>query len=154
MKIIVVSDSHGSYVELGNIVNNERDADIFLHLGDYELPDYMMERFLCVKGNNDYGTNFPLTRDIDVKGIKIHLEHGHLPSFLFSPNEYVKKINCDIFLFGHTHQKLATKINNILVFNPGSLTRPRDGEDGSYLIIKIDEEKNIDYQFISVPLIY
>lgn len=54
MKFVVVSDSHGSYQELIDVVNINQDADIFIHLGDYEIPEYLLNRFIFCKGNCDF----------------------------------------------------------------------------------------------------
>ncbi|MFA6755734.1 MAG: metallophosphoesterase family protein, partial [Bacilli bacterium] len=56
-----------------------------------------------------------------------------------------------IFLFGHTHEKLETKVGNTYLFNPGSLTYPRDSNTGSFLVINIDEKTNeIKWKFIDI----
>lgn len=62
-------------------------------------------------------------------------------------DEYIKNKNCDVFLFGHIHRKMALEIGNTKVFNPGSLTRPRDSDKGSYLILFIDKNNQITYEF-------
>ena len=45
---------------------------------------------------------------------------------------------------------MVRKINNTILLNPGSLTRPRDGDKGSYLIITLEKDKEIKYEFIEV----
>ncbi len=57
---------------------------------------------------------------------------------------YITKIICqkiygDIFLFGHTHVGQIEKIEDRIVANPGSISKPRGGSKKSYLII--DEGK-------------
>ena len=66
--------------------------------------------------------------------------------------KYIESKECDIFLFGHTHKKFAKEIGNTYVFNPGSLTRPRDSSLGSYLILEIKDKNNITYKFKTVEL--
>lgn len=146
MKIIIVSDSHGEYKILESIYLKNQDADIFIHLGDYELPEYLMSRYLYIKGNCDFLSDAPVKKDVEYNGLKFHLEHGDRLAFS-NFSEYIKSLNCDVFLFGHTHKKFEKYIDNILVLNPGSLTRPRDGNKGSYLILTIDKQKNIKYEF-------
>lgn len=152
MKLVIVSDSHGSKDILDKIHLKEYDGDYFFHLGDAELPEYLLSPFVSVKGNCDFLSDFPNTRDIEIEGIKIHMEHGNNFMFNHSPGEYIKNQNCDIFLFGHTHIKLATKVGRTLLFNPGSVKKPRDGSKGSYLIINIDKNKNITHKFIEFDL--
>ena len=78
--------------------------------------------------------------------------HRHLTSnYLGSPfktliNQAVSK-NCDVALFGHTHSKYEAFIppdelpvkreNGLYLFNPGSISRPRDGDAPSYGIIDV-----------------
>lgn len=58
-----------------------------------------------------------------------------------------------MFLFSDTHKKLFDKLESgKYLINPGSLTRPRDGDKGSYLIIKIENKKIVSYKFIEVTL--
>ena len=75
----------------------------------------------------------------------MYLEHGD--KIFTKINNYIKDIDCDVFLFGHTHCKLNTKINNKIVINPGSLTRPRDDTKGSYAIISFNSLKDMKCQF-------
>lgn len=149
MKILVCSDSHGDYFSLNDIVLKNYDCDYFFHLGDSGLPEYLLSDFSGVKGNCDFN-DLPKIREIEIEGLKIHLEHGDSFRFMTNPTKYVESLDCDIFLFGHTHKKLSEKINNKYIFNPGSLTRPRDGDKGSYLIIEIKDKKVLSYKFVEV----
>ena len=149
MKIVVVSDSHSNYSILNDIVMKNYDADYFYHLGDSELPEYLLNSFASVRGNCDYN-NLPKERDFEVEGFKVHLEHGNALNFMISPKAYVKSKNCDIFLFGHTHRKLAKKYGATYVFNPGSLTRPRDGDVGSYLVLYLTKDQPVKWEFKKV----
>lgn len=146
MKVVVVSDSHSNFSLLNEIVTKNYDADVFYHLGDSELPEYLLNNFTCVKGNCDYN-DFPKERDCLLEGFKIHLEHGNALNFAINPEHYIKEKDCDIFLFGHTHQKYVNKIGKTYVFNPGSIARPRDGEKGSYLILYLTRGQHIKYEF-------
>lgn len=44
--------------------------------------------------------------------------------------ELVEKIdeNIDILVWGHTHYPVVTKLNGVLLMNPGSVGQPRDGD--------------------------
>lgn len=151
MKILVVSDSHRNVSLLKDIYYKNSTCDYFLHLGDSELPEYLMRDFSTVKGNCDY-VDFPKTKDIEICGLKIHMEHGDSFSFRMNPTKCVEDSNCDIFLFGHTHVKLANKVKNTYIFNPGSLTKPRDSEKGSYLILTVENKKLVKYEFVEIDL--
>ena len=48
--------------------------------------------------------------------------------------------DCKAAVFGHTHSALIDEAGGIRFINPGSLTQPRDGSDGSYAIIRTSED--------------
>ena len=76
MKIVVVSDSHKEFHKLNSVVENNLDADAFIHLGDgeHEFNDvrnlHPEKSFLFVKGNCDFADNKTI-RIANAKGIKI-----------------------------------------------------------------------------------
>jgi len=146
MKIVVVSDSHGARTLLEDIYEKHYDASFFLHLGDSQLPKYYLNHYCAIAGNCDYN-DLPAERNIEIGGLLIHMEHGHRFKFMMNPTETINNTPCDIFLYGHTHVKKAIKMGEKYVFNPGSLTRPRDGDKGSYLVIDIDKDKNVTHKF-------
>mgnify|MGYP002560562408 FL=1 len=149
MKIVVVSDSHSNLTVLNNIVMKNYDADVFYHLGDSELPEYLLNSYTCVRGNCDYN-DFPREKDCILEGFKIHLEHGNSLNFAINPEQYIKEKKCDIFLFGHTHKKYVNKIGSTYAFNPGSITRPRDSEIGTYLVLYLAKGQPVKHEFKSL----
>jgi len=145
MKILACSDSHGDFTSLEKIVKANPKMDMYLHLGDNCLPEYMMRNFICVKGNCDF-FDYPKTMDIPTKWGTIHMEHGN--SYKARNKEYVESLNCFIYLFGHTHVREHGYDGKTYLFNPGSLTEPRDQNEGSYLIINIDDESGkLTYEY-------
>lgn len=152
IKIVAISDTHGSYEPLLDIQNKEFDADYFFHLGDFCIPDYLVSPYLAVKGNNDYTTGFPSKIDINIKGLKVHLEHGHNFSFIANRRNYLKELDCDLFIYGHTHQFSSSVFNEkTILVNPGSLTKPRDDFNGSYAVILIDDDNKIHVERKKYP---
>lgn len=146
-KIVIISDTHGSYQPLLDIQTKEYDADYYFHLGDFCIPDYLISPFLAVKGNNDFSTEFPKKKDLIINGFKIHLEHGDNFEFLINKSKYIKKIDPDIFIYGHTHCFSVGTINDkTILINPGSLTQPRDDFLGSYAILTIDDNNKISVE--------
>ena len=55
--------------------------------------------------------------------------------------------DCKAVLFGHTHRALIDEAEGIRFINPGSLTQPRDGSDGSYAIVRTSED-NLDASIV------
>lgn len=149
MKILVASDSHGDSNILNDLRNERFDVTYFLHLGDSCIPKYLLDSYCAVRGNCDF-IDLPKFKEIEIEGLKIHMEHGDGFRLNFDKEKYIKELNCDIFLSGHTHKKLATKVGDTYVFNPGSLTRPRDGEKGSYLILEVENKELKHFEFIEL----
>lgn len=149
MKILVASDSHGDSNILNDLRNERFDVTYFLHLGDSCIPKYLLDSYCAVRGNCDF-IDLPRFKEIEIEGLKIHIEHGDGFRLNFDKEKYIKELNCDIFLSGHTHKKLATKVGDTYVFNPGSLTRPRDGEKGSYLILEVENKELKHFEFIEL----
>ncbi len=149
MKILVVSDTHGNEEILKQLKLKHYDVDYFLHLGDSCLPKSKIDGYATVKGNCDF-ENYPIKLDFKINEVTIHMEHGDGFLFGFDPNKYISSLNTNIFLFGHTHQKLATKVGETFVFNPGSATRPRDSKKGSYLIIQLNDNTIESYKFYDI----
>ena len=139
MKIVIVSDSHGEINLLRKIVNQHFDADVFLHLGDSQLPEEYLHPFVSVKGNGDYFTTYPRYRILKTPYGNFYCEHGHLRSVV-SPS-YVKMNQCIGYLYGHSHCRNNQIIDEIHFINPGSLTRPRDNLPGSYIVMIATEDK-------------
>lgn len=143
MRIVVISDSHGNKWNFYDVIDNEPTAEVFYFLGDgyreyEEIKDvYGGEKaFIGVLGNCDLGSDLPC-RDIrTVGGKKIYATHGFQEKVKFGLYELeheARQNDCDIVLFGHTHQPLSTYSDGLYVFNPGSL------RDGFYGVIDITE---------------
>ena len=78
-----MSDSHGSASQLEKIINANKDADMFIHLGDgeYEIAAlrhrYPDIDFRSVKGNCDFGKESPLFLVVEAGGHRLFCTHGH-----------------------------------------------------------------------------
>ena len=161
MKILVFSDTHGKTDKMCEIISKRRaSADLVLHLGDCfsdiaeirnDFPDIA---FLGVSGNCDYrfSEDYPQSNAVSLEGHTLFFTHGHLyqvQSSLTSLTFAASSKGADIALFGHTHIGLCTEVpfpfstdgddRKILICNPGSLSRPRDGSGGTYGVLEISE---------------
>ena len=139
MNVVVISDPHGDFEAIQEVVRKNPHMDSYLCLGDSCLKD--ISPFASVKGNCDFCLNYPLFLNIDTPYGLMHLEHG---LYGYS-EEFVLNKGCKIFLSGHTHRRHALKYDDVYVFNPGSISRPRDGKK-SYLVLDI-EENEVKYEF-------
>ncbi len=144
MRIGVLSDTHGitsiaekALAQMGNI-------DILLHAGDlatdarhFENKEY---KLYFVAGNCDYDVFEPTEKMLEIQNKKILLTHGHRYRVKYGYDRLLsraKEISADIVVFGHTHVPENTYIDNILLFNPGSTTLPKNGGPGTYGILEI-----------------
>lgn len=139
MKILVVSDSHGSISKLKEII--EIHADMLFFLGDGEgdfdnliIPDKLY--YAAVKGNCDLISNNSVDKFVKCGDKEIMLTHGHAYSVKQGVNKlYAKAVTsaADIVCYGHTHIQSVEKIGDVYLVNPGSLL------NGDYAVIDITE---------------
>ncbi|RKD28983.1 metallophosphoesterase [Thermohalobacter berrensis] len=158
MKILVVSDTHGDIHKCTEILEKEKSVDLFIHLGDYTKDvNQIKEKFnitiLNVRGNCDYlDYNTPEEEIIKVNGKRILLTHGHrygVKRGLQNLYYRSKELELDAVFFGHTHIPTLRNFDNILFFNPGSISRPRGRNlDKTYGLITIED--NIKPNIIKV----
>ena len=156
MKAMIISDIHGGvkYLEQALERYKEEGAERLIILGDFsgyfnssssyevaEILNSFSEEITAVRGNCDNESfeemlNFGLMdiRHININGKVVTLTHGHLYDKYNLP-EYCG----DIFVSGHTHYGNVDKTEERIFANPGSISRPRNGSEHSYLII--DENK-------------
>ncbi|WP_421380281.1 metallophosphoesterase [Bacillus salacetis] len=152
MKLIVVSDSHGSAGEIRDIYDTYKGrVDGFVHCGDSELraSDPAMEGYLAVRGNCDMDPSYPEVQTEEFDGAKILVTHGHLYNVkmtLMNLNYLAKENNADMVFFGHSHQLGAEQIENVLFVNPGSILLPRGRKERTYSLIET-EGKSISVKF-------
>ena len=141
-RIIVFSDTHGDIRRCIETINNIKDIDLIIHLGDLVRDAVALEKmyprikFEYVAGNNDFFASADSKLITEIDGIRIFCCHGHQMSDVSLFN-YAKENNCHYVLTGHTHISNITKEDGVIFMNPGSIARPRDGYF-SYGIIEIE----------------
>ncbi len=147
MKVLIVSDIHGGYNNLLKVINDNKDFDLLLILGDIlsgysdfnsELIDLLNSyntKIIAVRGNCDRNVD---KLDFSMENLYImtsinnkifYLTHGHLYDRNSFPN-----IDYDVYVQGHSHVPMMEIDNNRLCLNPGSITLPRGGSSKSYII--------------------
>ena len=142
MKILVVSDTHGDcsrVIEVFQKLNKESPVDIIVHCGDYaadarELQARLGIHVAWVKGNCDGGFSDTDWSILETEAGNFIITHGHNEQVDFSKqNIYYKALENDCVgaIFGHTHRASYTEMDDIVLMNPGSLTKPRDGSGGT-----------------------
>ncbi|MDN3682127.1 phosphodiesterase [Vibrio tapetis subsp. quintayensis] len=158
MKLFFASDLHGCLPATKNVVEAYKasNADYLVLLGDVlnhgprnPVPDgynppavadtlnQYADEIIAVRGNCDSEVDqmlldFPMMMDyawvlLD-RGQRLFLTHGHLYNAEKRPS--LKK--GDVIAHGHTHIPVAQCSGEQVVFNPGSVTFPRNGFEPSY----------------------
>lgn len=154
MKAIIMSDSHGMYHQMENVVRMYPNADMLIHLGDIcGDEDYLRSlfdnRLYIVRGNNDYMSDLPSEEVIKFGNHKILAVHGHTFGVYFSYDKILAralKLGCDMAFFGHTHVPIIEQVQGVWLVNPGSLAYPR-GRDKrlSFAMLELDRENEVHF---------
>ena len=146
MKVIICSDSHGAFAAAEQVLEQQPEAAAVLFLGDgaEEWDDlheiYPQIPFYAVRGNCDWGCDWPAERIVELGGHRIFCTHGHLYGVKTAGTALLEKKaaaeNCDIVLYGHTHLAKIEYREGRYFLNPGSLRQP------SYIELSLDD-KNV-----------
>jgi len=152
MKYMILSDIHGSYDDLKKAINifEEEKMDRIILLGDLlyhgprnplpigyspkdvvELLNQYKSKIMAVRGNCDAEVDqmvldFPIRADYlecYLDGHRFFITHGHL----YNEEELPLINEGDILMYGHFHKPIAKKKNGIYIFNPSSLSLPKEG---------------------------
>ncbi|NTW99257.1 MAG: metallophosphoesterase [Geobacteraceae bacterium] len=130
MKVLVISDTHGSANRAFKIHSRAEPVDAIIHLGDGAgdadlLREALDVPVINVAGNCDPGSNAPRERVWVCEGKRFLLTHGdayQVKSGLVRLLQRAEGIGADAVLFGHTHQRLLEYHAGLLLVNPGTLS--------------------------------
>jgi len=87
---------------------------------------------------------------VEAAGHRIFLTHGHMYGVRFTTKplcDAAVQSGCDIAVYGHTHVAEISP-GRITVLNPGSVARPRDAMQGSFLIVELERGQKPDCHLI------
>ncbi|WP_026701469.1 metallophosphoesterase family protein [Salibacterium aidingense] len=153
MKALLISDSHGSEVELKEVIDRCRgEVDAVFHCGDSELSQSspILQGVHTVQGNVDKPGEFPEDTAVDIKGIRILVTHGHLYNIKmthiplsYRAEEKAARMAC----FGHSHHPTAFEDHGIIFVNPGSLMQPRTRPEPTYAITEFTKDGAVEVRF-------
>ena len=112
MKILIVSDTHRVDDILKKVISIEKPFDMFIHLGDGEGSETKISLMLdptcaclMVQGNNDFFSQLPAEKEINIKNHKALLVHGHQYGVSMDisilKDEAIAR-GCDFAMYGHT----------------------------------------------------
>ena len=151
---VVVSDSHGNFDALYQVMQIIPKPDALLFLGDgYQdfedlqsvFPDIPM---IGVPGNRDFDCTEKDTKMYELAGKQIFLAHGHAHYAKVTIGPLCKaaaEAHAQIALYGHTHYPVVFRDpGGILIMNPGSIN------SGSYGLLTVDGD-SVDAQLCELP---
>lgn len=159
VRIGVVSDSHGSFRNVGRVRTECGRLDWFLHAGDH-LRDATRiavnlgvdpSRVRVVAGNCDYPTTKPEEILVEIEGVKIYMTHGHdygVKSTLQRMHHRAQEVGARVAVFGHSHVPVLSDVGGVMLFNPGSMSEPRRPTDPPSCGLLVIEDGEIRAQHI------
>lgn len=166
MRIFVISDTHGKIdraIEVYKKLSLEAPIDMLVHCGDHysdalELRARLGVPIATVKGNCDGCFDENEFSLLDTECGTFLITHGHMDNVgLSMQNLYYKALenNCIGVFFGHTHRSVYVSHDGIYLMNPGSITKPRDGSNGTFGLLVISDDgiwgKIYDYDDFMLP---
>lgn len=143
MKIVVMSDNHGLTSHIDRIKELEKDANFFVHCGDFCCDDHYMSGFHYVRGNNDWYSDAKDTAVFMAGNKRIGVVHGHRFGYgnvVDSMLSMMDMMELDILCTGHTHRPMYLEEDGKIILNPGSTALPR-GSKASYCVIEINNDE-------------
>lgn len=149
MKTLVFSDSHGSEQGMIDAIEENKDANAIVFLGDGErdfeealaacdIAPYgtgASIRIVQVCGNCDRYSMEPVTVTMEFGGVRFLITHGHDQNVKFGYARLLQEArrkDCRVALFGHTHFQCLEKKDGVVLLNPGSI------RSGRYAVLTID----------------
>ena len=154
MRILIVSDTHGSLRNFDIVIEREKEIDMLLHLGDVEGDNVYMEAVMncpvhIVGGNNDYFSGLPGEIELRIGKYKVFMTHGH-GYYVSMDTRRLKQAararGADIAMYGHTHRPDIDLEDGVKVINPGSLSYPRQsGRQATYIIMEVNTEGEVEF---------
>ena len=158
MNIFITGDTHGDLsraIEMYDAITAENTLkgvphvdkfDYLIHCGDYKKDGFDLGQALglpviAVYGNCDdvWDPDFDI---LDTDAGSIVVTHGHVEDINTTHDhlyELAEDQGCNCICYGHSHIAEYEEENGYLLINPGSLTKPLDGTEGSVAILRADE---------------
>ena len=151
MKIGILSDTHSKTTLAKKTIRHliDEGAEFIIHAGDVcerKTLDELAEcgkRYIAVYGNNDanltkYHNIYNLVQEPHYfKFADIKFKLMHLP-FYMSPD-------CDVLIFGHTHEFECEYKNSTLFLNPGETCARNKNISESAMLEVLEEDFRVTY---------
>ena len=147
MKILILGDTHAQDDIFLRILAAEKEYDAVLHTGDFEGSEFVYRELsdaplYAIAGNNDFFTDAPYERLLELEGCRIFMTHGHRYHLEKGYSEVCRealKRKAEIAVFGHSHEPVAEYCKGVLMLNPGSTSWPRqENRCPSYIVLTLE----------------
>lgn len=154
MKILLVSDTHKKNENYFLALERVK-PDMVIHCGDGEGCEYALTQAAdcpveIVLGNNDFFSDLPRERVLELEGKKVWVTHGHNYYVSMGRETIMKEAaarGMDIVCFGHTHRPVVDVSDMVTALNPGSLSYPRqEGRRPSYIIMNLEQGSEAQFK--------
>lgn len=145
MRILVMSDCHGSRRAVETVLSRHEDIKNVFYLGDGvrevdEIKEFYRDRaFYIVSGNCDWNSMYPTYCEAVLDGVRLIYTHGHRYGVKYGTErifEAAVNVKAQLVLYGHTHIASSVYRDGIYLVNPGALHGAREGREG-YAVIDI-----------------
>jgi putative phosphoesterase len=148
--VAVIADTHIKHLDElpSGLMSALASADMVIHLGDYDSKELLddlrkLNNFYGIAGNHD---DKLLRRELkgmevlEVAGKRLGLFHGFfIPLAVQKRMKAVfKKHKIDALLYGHTHFAMSKSIDDVFMFNPGSVTGHFPANYASFGLLTLD----------------
>ncbi|OPX84322.1 MAG: Phosphodiesterase YfcE [Pelotomaculum sp. PtaB.Bin104] len=144
------SDSHGQLANARRALQLTRQVNYIVHAGDYRSDGIKLAADAAVPvkavlGNCDLDLEGPAEEVFELCGRRLLLVHGHLtgaktPLSQQKLLDAARVCGAEAVVYGHTHEAVIINLEGVLLFNPGSISRPLDQARPSYGILEINEK--------------
>lgn len=147
-KITVVSDTHGNVAAMQKLFPIFAESDMIIHLGDTSSDGQIIRREFpdktyLLNGNCDLSKLGDDELILQVEDVKIFACHGDRYGVKRGYDNLAYKAEqegCKVALFGHTHAPIEKNVDEIQLFNPGTLRRYANN---TYLYLVVTGEKTV-----------
>ncbi len=170
-RVVFVGDAVGYGASPNEVIAELKQLDVVGCMGNHDYAvlsldtDWFNERAVqAIRWTNDQLTiaskswlaNLPSRNEFSIANLSVGLVHGSPRRPLYEyvmPNtstvrleEDRKEMNVDILVLGHTHVPFIKEVPGGIVFNPGSVGQPRDGDPrASYIQMEVGGD-SVDLQ--------
>ncbi len=146
MRILVLSDCHGSHRTVEKALDAHTDIKKVFYLGDgvstvEEIQRFYPDReFNIVSGNCDWHSSYPVYGETVIEGVRVIYTHGHRYNVKHGTErlyEAAQNAGASLALYGHTHEARVEYRDGIYLVNPGASNGAYNGS--CYAVIDISK---------------